>query len=64
MNLFQAINNALDIEMASNPKYVIYLVDHYYSEKTWNSEESLDALKDSTKSMAPTVFSIHLYVNK
>ena len=64
MNLFQAVNSAIDIALETDSTYMIFNSALKYSERMSNSEESLDALPDYVKDMELIEFSILPFQNK
>lgn len=64
MNLFQAVNSAIDIALETDSTYIIFNSARKYSERMLNLVESLDALLDYTKDMELIEFLILPYQNK
>lgn len=64
MNLFQAVNSAIDIALETDSTYIILNSALKYSERMSNSEESFDALMDYAKDMELIEFLILPYQNK
>lgn len=64
MNLFQAVNSAIDIALETDSTYIILNSALKYSERMSNSEESFDALMDFARDMELTEFLILPYQNR
>lgn len=65
MNLFTAINNALDIELAKNKKYPSnYILDHSSLGRMLSLVECSDVLRISMRNMAQIECSIHHSANR
>jgi hypothetical protein len=64
MNLFQAVNSAIDIALETDSTYTISNSELKYLERTLNLVEYFDALLDYVKGMGLIEFLIPLYQSK
>jgi hypothetical protein len=64
MNLFQAVNSAIDIALETDSTYTISNSELKYLERMLNLVEYFDALLDYVKGMGLIEFLIPLYQSK